>query len=70
MNILGGRLRQLREISGWNQSDFAAHLQRRGWDIDRAVLVRIESGKRTLTDVELQFILRVLKLDWSDLSRG
>jgi len=68
LNLLGGKLRKLREAAGWNQAAFTGELQRYGWDIDRAVLVRIESGKRTLTDYELHFILKALNRTWTDLA--
>ncbi len=67
MNFQGGRLRLLREEKGWTQAGFATELQRAGWDIDRAVLVRLEAGKRTLTDFEIDFILKILGRKWSDL---
>jgi len=67
MNFQGSRLRVLREQAGWSQAGFAEELQRSGWDIDRAVLVRLEAGKRTLTDYEIDFILWKLGKKWSDL---
>lgn len=67
MNLVGPRLRTLRETAGMTQANFAAKLQRKGWDIDRSVLVRIEAGKRTLTDYELAFILKALGSSWPDL---
>jgi hypothetical protein len=45
----------------------AARLQKQGWDIDMATLARIEIGKRTLTDFELAFFLRILGAKWSAL---
>ena len=67
MNVTGAKLRQLREAAGWSQAGFAAELQRHGWDIDRAVLVRLESGKRSTVDYEIEFILKVLGKSWADL---
>jgi|GEM_PF-3188813 len=42
-------------------------MQRAGWDCDRVVLVKIESGQRTLLDYEVHFLLKVLKFTWADL---
>jgi ribosome-binding protein aMBF1 (putative translation factor) len=67
MNVTGAKLRKLREAAGWSQAGFAAELQRHGWDIDRAVLVRLESGKRSTVDYEIEFILKVLGKSWADL---
>ncbi len=39
----------------------------KGWDLDIMVLNRIELGKRTLTDFEIQKILDVLGRKWADL---
>lgn len=67
-NLAGGALRKFRLERGWSQSDFAAQLQRSGWDLDRSVIVRIESGKRTLLDFEVAFLLRILQKKWTDLA--
>jgi len=66
-NILGQQIRSLRKGAGFNQVSFIVHLQKCGWDIDPATLRRMESGKRTIADFELRFILKSLKLNWSDL---
>ncbi len=70
MNVTGAKLRQLREAAGWTQAGFAAELQRQGWDIDRAVLVRLESGKRSAVDYEVAFILKTLGKTWADLEES
>ena len=49
------------------QTELAVKLQKAGWDIEMATLNRIESGARTLTDVELVFILKVLGNRFGDL---
>ncbi len=67
MNLFGATLQSFRGTKGWTQEQMAARLQKNGWDIDMATLARIEIGKRTLTDFELAFFLRVLGLKWSDL---
>ncbi len=60
LNQLGNELRNLREADRMRQTELAVKLQKAGWDIELATLNRIESGARTLTDVELMLILKVL----------
>ena len=67
LNVKGAKLRSMREASGVSQAEFARQLQRAGWDIDIMVLSRIELGKRTLTDVEIQKLLNCLGRKWADL---
>jgi|GEM_PF-1289979 len=66
LNLLGPKLRLLRESKGWRQIDLVFHLQKAGWDIDPVTANKIENGLRTLTDIELLFILKVLKRRLSD----
>lgn len=63
----GPRLRALRESAGISQAELARRLQLYGWDLDIMVLNRIELGKRTLTDFEIQKILDILGRKWADL---
>ena len=63
----GPRLRALREAAGISQAELARRLQLQGWDLDIMVLNRIELGKRTLTDFEIQKILDILGRKWADL---
>lgn len=67
MNVKGIRLRELRESAGIAQAELARRLQRAGWDCDVMVINRIELGKRTLTDVEIEIALEVLGKKWADL---
>lgn len=63
----GPRLRALREAAGISQAELARRLQIHGWDLDIMVLNRIELGKRTLTDFEIQKVLDILGRKWADL---
>jgi len=67
LNLKGPRLRALREAAGISQAELARRLQLHGWDLDIMVLNRIELGKRTLTDFEIQKILDILGRKWADL---
>jgi transcriptional regulator with XRE-family HTH domain len=67
-NALGSRLATLRKAAGLSQSALVERLQLKAdWDCDKAVLASIENGRRSLTDLELLAILKVLKLCWADL---
>lgn len=67
-NWKGPKIRKLREGMGMSQAELARRLQRGGWDIDLMVMNRIELQRRTITDRELERILRALKLRWQDLA--
>jgi len=68
LNAAGVRLAVLRKEEGLRQSDVVARLQRKGWKaISEPLLSMIERGKRGLSDIELQLILRALGKNWSDL---
>lgn len=58
----------MRLEAGLSQTALVAILQRNGWDLDRAVWVRVEAGKRTLLDYEVSFTLRSLQKTWKDLA--
>lgn len=57
----------MRLRSGLTQTSLLARLQRSGWDVGKQVLIYIENGTRTLTDLELFALLRALDATPSDL---
>ena len=59
LNLCGGLIRRFRIKAGWTQEQLAAKLQVAGWDIDRVVVTRIETGQRTLFDYEVKYFLDV-----------
>lgn len=63
----GPRIRELRERAGISQAEFARCLQLAGWNCDVLVVNRFELQKRSLADVEIEIVLGVLKLKWSEL---
>jgi len=67
LNLLGERIRLIRESLSLGQAEIARRLQMSGWDIDYPTLNKIEKGKRTLTDIEVGYLLHVLGKSWSDL---
>ncbi|MDD5349338.1 MAG: helix-turn-helix transcriptional regulator [Chthoniobacteraceae bacterium] len=65
-NVLGPRIRQLRESKGWSQADMARRLQLMGWDVERTVLTKIELRRRCIADYELMAIVQVLEIPLSE----
>lgn len=66
-NTFGLRLKSLRLEKGISLRHFAAKLERRGWEVSEDVWLRIESGKRLLSDTELVLALKVLGCKLRDL---
>ena len=52
-NAIGEHLRRIRCARGWSQENLAAQCHRRGWDMDRAMVAKIELRLRSITDFEL-----------------
>jgi transcriptional regulator with XRE-family HTH domain len=69
-NIVGDALRAAREGKGLSQSDLAAKLQLRGWDVGRTTWTKIELGERTLSDCELFTVADVLGISLDGLAAG
>ncbi len=55
-NLISGRLKYLRAQHHLSQRDLAHELQRRGLDLDKNVITRIETNKRFVTDLEVKGI--------------
>lgn len=66
-NLIGGQLQKIRLEKGISQSDLAATSQRRGWDITRNVIAKIESGSRCVADFELFLLAESLQIPATDL---
>lgn len=66
-NLIGRRLREIRESAGVSHVQMLKLLHENGWDIDPAVLSRVEQGRRTLSDIELSTCLKALGKRWADL---
>jgi len=65
--LSGKIIRRWRIQEGLTQEQLAVKLQVAGWDIDRVVFTRIETGQRTLFDYELKLILDVFGKSWKDI---
>jgi len=66
-NLIGPQLRQLRNQRGLSQQDLAALFQRRGWDVSRGIIARIEGQVRWIADFELIFIAQALGKSVEDI---
>lgn len=61
LNICGPQIRRLRFQRGWSQPDLAAKCQLAGWDITRDIIANIELKRRSISDIELAILARVLQ---------
>lgn len=61
---VGGRIRTLRKVKGWTQTDMAVSL-----DLNRGHISDIERGKREVGLITLQIIARGLRTTMSELLR-
>ena len=66
-NLIGDRVRKLREARSLTQDQLAAACQRRGWDVSRVTLTKIETGVRAVNDGEIVVLAAVLKCPPGDL---
>lgn len=60
-------MRRLRDERGWSQPAFAAECQRRGWDIDRDTVAKIEGRARWVSDYEVMMLARIFKVPFEAL---
>ena len=66
-NICGVQIAKQRKLLGKSQRELADDLQRLGLDVDKNAIQRIEAGKRFVTDIELVYISKALKLSYEEL---
>lgn len=69
-NLVGARLKLLRERDHLSQRDLARLLQLAGMDIDKNVITRIETNKRYVTDIEIQALARLFHVSYEYLIDG
>ncbi len=62
-NMVGPQLRRIRNERGLSQPKLVEVLQRKGWDISRDTLAKIEDQRRWVADFEVVFLAEVLKVD-------
>lgn len=62
-NMVGPQIRRLRSERGLSQPKMVELLQRKGWDISRDTLAKIEDQRRWVSDFEVAFLADVLKVE-------
>ena len=66
-NIVGPQVRRLRYQQGLTQDMFAACCARKGWDISRATLSKIEAQLRCVVDSEMVVLAAALNVQLEEL---
>lgn len=66
-NIVGGKIRSLRQELGLSQEKLAARLQVNGMDLERGVIKRIENGTRTVSDYEIKAFADFFNVSYQEL---
>lgn len=69
-NLIGERLKSLRNSANLSQRDLANRLQLIGIDMDKNVITRIETNKRYVNDFELQALKRIFNVSYDYLIEG
>jgi transcriptional regulator with XRE-family HTH domain len=66
-NVVGPQVRKLRYRLNWTQSFLAERLQLAGWDCTRSLVAKVEAGQVWVSDFELLYFAKVLKVSISEL---
>lgn len=69
-NLIGSRLKELREKNKFSQRDLANILQTIGMDMDKNVITRIETNKRYVTDIEIKALAEIFHVSYEYLIDG
>jgi len=67
MNMIGSNLRRLRIERGWSQQTLSNKLEMLAIYVCRGSISRIEDKQRTVTDIELYGLSRVLEVPIDEL---
>jgi len=70
MNIVGSKVRTIREGKNLTQEQLVAHCNLICWSISRGTLAKIESRVRCVTDKEVLLLSTALKVNVSQLYDG
>ncbi len=62
VNIIGAKIRQAREEKGYSQKQLYEKLELMAVYTCKGSISRIENGKRAVTDIEIDAILKILKV--------
>jgi len=66
-NIVGPAIRRLRYQRGMTQAMLTARCSRVGWDVSENIIAKIEAQFRCVTDEEIIFLARALRVKEQDL---
>ena len=67
LNVIGPRVRKLRDNKGWSQGTLARRLQLLGWSVSRHSVAKLELQIRRVSDCELMYVARVLGVPPNEL---
>ena len=70
MNLIGPKVRQIRESKDLTQEELAARCNLLNWDITRSTLAKIESQVRKVSDEEALLLAKALKVNVSELYKN
>lgn len=66
-NSVGATIKGLRQEQELTQQDLAGRLAVVGWDVSRDTVQNIESGEREVTDIDLRFLAKGLRVPIQDI---
>jgi transcriptional regulator with XRE-family HTH domain len=66
-NLIGDRVRKLREARSLTQDQLAGACQRLGWDVSRVTVTKIETGVRAVNDGEIILLAAALNSTPGDM---
>ena len=67
-NRIGRRVKKIRGERRMSQQELSNKLELQGVYVCRGSVSRIEDGSRTVTDIELYALAKVLSIPWDELS--
>jgi transcriptional regulator with XRE-family HTH domain len=67
MNLIGPNIREIRKSMNLSQKDLVARCNLIGWDISRGTLAKIESQSRKISDEEILYFSKALRVEVGEL---
>lgn len=69
-NLIGDIVRKYRKTARMSQQELSVKLELLGVYVCRGSISRIEDKSRTVTDIELYALAKVLSIPWGELAPG